>query len=129
MVHIQSIIIIFAFIQCEKLENFVGASWANVKVGSDSDCSWDAPIRGFNFDSLYLIKVLNLPWSATRQQISEFFENINILNRLDGIHFILNDKVTKNIDAFVQLESLRDYTAAIKMDQKSMDGQCIKGVQ
>lgn len=68
-----------------------------------------------------------LPWSATKPKIAEFLENINILNRMDGIHFMINEKIMKNVQAFVQLESMRDYTAALKMNQKCMDDQCIEG--
>lgn len=110
-----------------KLENLVGASWAKVNDESVSD-SWEAPIRGFNFDSKYLIQVRGLPWSATKPKITEFFENIKILNGMDGIHFIIDEMVMKNVQVFVQLESLRDYTAALKMNGNGMDDQCIEGV-
>lgn len=111
-----------------QIENFVGASWAQVKEVSESDFSWEAPTRGFNFDSKYLIRVRNLPWTVTRPQIVEFFENIQLMNGMEGIHFIMNDKITENAEAFIQLESLRDFAAALKMNNKSMDDQCIEGV-
>lgn len=111
-----------------KLENFVGASWANVKEASDSDNSWEAPIRGFNYDSKYLIQLRNLPWTATKPEIIKFLDNISIMNDIDGINFIINDKITKHIEAYVQLESLRDYTAALKLNGTSMGDQCIEGV-
>lgn len=47
---------------------------------------------------------------------------------MDGIQFIKNEKVMRNVQAFIQLESLRDYTAALKMNEKCMDDRCIEGV-
>lgn len=110
------------------IENFVGASWAKVKEVSESDFSWEAPEREFNFDAKYLVQVRNLPWTATRPHITEFFENIQIMNGMEGIHFIMSDKITENAEAFIQFESMRDYTAAFKMNLKVMDDQCIEGV-
>lgn len=111
-----------------QVENFVGASWAKVKEVSESDFSWDAPNREFNFDAKYLIQVRNLPWTATRQQIAEFFENLRIMNGMEGIHFIMNDRIMENAEAFIQMESMHDYTAALKLNYKVMDDQCIEGV-
>lgn len=110
------------------MADFVATSWANVNAPSDSDCSWDASQRGFNYDSKYLIQVRGLPFSATKPQIAAFFENISILNGVDGIHFILNGSNMKDGQAFIQLESLRDYTAARKMNKK-MDDRFIEGTQ
>lgn len=69
-----------------------------------------------------------LPWSVTKPQLGKFFENIRFLNAMDGIQFIKNEKVMRNVQAFIQLESLRDYTAALKMNEKCMDDRCIEGV-
>lgn len=112
-----------------QLENFVGASFAKVKdYVSESDFSFEAPTRGFNFDAKYLIQVRNLPFTATRPHIAELFENIQLMNGMEGIHFIMTDKITENVEAFIQLESMRDYKAALRMTDKTMDDQCIEGV-
>lgn len=97
-------------------------------IGTNSNCSWESPIYGFNFDSKYLIQMPKLPWTTTKADIAEFFTNIGILNGIDGIHFMTNDKIMKNIEVYVQLKSFRDYTAALKMNGTSMNNQCIEGV-
>lgn len=110
------------------VENFVGASFAKLQdVSKSEDFSWEAPSHGFNFDSKYLIMVRNLPWKSTRLHIVEFFENIPFLNGMEGIQFVMNDKITETVEAFIQLESMKDYTGALKMHGKMMDGQYIDG--
>lgn len=94
---------------------------------SNSDSSFDASQRGFNYDTKYLILMRNLPWSATKPQIAEFLGNVSILNGLDGIHFIINEMDMKKVEAYIQLEQLREYMAALKMNGKCMDDQLVEG--
>lgn len=111
-----------------KLENLVGTSWAIKGISDDSDCSFDAPKSGFNYDSKYLINVRGLPWSATKPEIADFFGSINILNGQDGIHFIIDERNMKQGQAFIQLDQLRDLTAALKINKKYMEDRYIEGM-
>lgn len=92
------------------------------KNSSSSDDSAD----GFNYDSKYLIEVKGLPRTATRQDISDFFNNMSILNGLYGIHFLFDIDIQESGRAYVQLENLKDFQTALKQ-QKCMDNCHIEG--
>lgn len=112
------------------VENIFTKSWiyAKAKGAYDSDDSWEPSIRDFNFDSKYLIEVRGLPWSATKEDVKDFFHNVTILNGLNGIHFILEEKHLKNGRAFVQLEQYNDLVLALKFNRKSMDDRYVEGI-
>lgn len=63
-------------------------------------------------ESLHVIHVENIPWTATKEQIVNLFAGINILNGKEGIHFIV-DHLNHHNDAFIQLASLEDYEVAM----------------
>lgn len=66
-------------------------------------------------DPSHVIHVENIPWTATKKEIVDLFGNIEILNGVNGIHFIVdNEKIHNN--AFIELASLKDYQLA--MDRK-----------
>lgn len=69
-----------------------------------------------------------LPWSATKEDVKDFFHNVTILNGLNGIHFILEEKHLKNGRAFVQLEQYCDLVSALKYNRKSMNDRYIEGI-
>lgn len=110
------------------MEAVVDVAWKGVRVleSSDSDSS-DSSSHGFNFDSIYLIEIRNLPAAATRREISEFFNDINILNGIYGIHFVLDEKYRKYGRAFVQLENLKEYRSIHKFNMKRLDNRYIEG--
>lgn len=108
-----------------------GQRWIHSKGVFDScesDDSWDAPIYDFNFDSKYLIEMRGLPWSATKNDVKHFFKNVSILNDINGIHFILDEKSIKNGRALVQLEGLQDLKVALKCHKQHMDNRYIEGL-
>lgn len=86
------------------------------------------PTQRFNCDTKYLFQICGLPWSATKIQIAEFFKNINILNSLDGILFIFDVEDKKNIRAYIQLKTLKDFLTALKMHKKCIGDRCIEGM-
>lgn len=63
-------------------------------------------------DPMQLVRLINIPWTATKTNIVDLFPNVNILNGKNGIHFIV-DKDSKYNDAFIQLVSIKDYQLAI----------------
>lgn len=108
------------------LENLVGNKWITVRGRSDSDrSSWNAAIDDFNYDSKFLIEVRGLPWSATKQEVSDFFANVSILNGLNG--FIVDEKNYKNGRAYIQIEQLKDYMLALKYHKHHMDDRYVEG--
>lgn len=69
----------------------------------------------FNYDSTYLVRANKIPWVATKEEIVEFFDDINILNGVNGIHFIVDKTKNSCNDAFIQLASEKDYHVAIAL--------------
>lgn len=63
-------------------------------------------------DPVHIVRLINIPWTATKTNIVDLFPNVDILNGKNGIHFI-NDKDSKYNDAFIQLVSIKDYQLAI----------------
>lgn len=86
-----------------------------------------API-GFNFDnSLYLIKMSGIPWTATKTELQAFLSEVNILNGINGIHFIIDEKKCSINQAYIQLETRKDYSVAKNYNNATMDGVYVKG--
>lgn len=71
-------------------------------------------------DPLHLIRVVNIPWTATKSSIVDLFTDIRILNGKNGVHFII-DSESKHNDAFIQLTSNNDYRLAMNCQGFRMD--------
>lgn len=69
----------------------------------------------FNNDLTYLIRANKIPWVATKMEIIEFFNDIHILNGVNGIHFIVDKTKNRSNDAFIQLASEKDYQLAMNL--------------
>lgn len=112
------------------MTNVTDGYWKGVKVhessNSESGRSYD-PIHDFNFDSKYLVEVQDLPHSASRQDIVDFFQNVNILNGPKGIHFVLDETDGQSGHAYIQLAQLGDFKLAQEFNRKYMDGNRISG--
>lgn len=61
---------------------------------------------------MQIVRVINIPWTATKNNIVDLFPNVNILNGTHGVHFIIDKKSNYN-DAFIQLDSIKDYQLAM----------------
>lgn len=86
-----------------------------------------API-GFNFDdSLYLIKMSGIPWTATKTELQVFLSEVNILNGIKGIHFMIDEKKCSINQAYIQLETRKDYSVSKSYNNATMDGVYVKG--
>lgn len=116
------------FNEADSLDYVLDSAWKGVRVleSSASDSS-ESSSHGFNYDSKYLIEVRDLPWSVSRHEIKDIFKDVNILNGLRGIHFVLDDKNQTSGRALVQLEQLKDFQTAFKYNMHSMDDHYIKG--
>lgn len=77
------------------------------------------------FDSTYLIHVKGLPWTATKQDILDFFGDINILHGTNGIHFAVNN--AKINSAYIQMATEKDYCEAKKSKMEYMGYSVVRG--
>ncbi|XP_031636300.1 uncharacterized protein LOC116349147 [Contarinia nasturtii] len=77
----------------------------------------------FNRDSTWLIHVSGFPWVATKDEILAFFNDVSVLNGVDGIHFIINETKNKSNEAFIQLSSDKDVQLAKK--RKMIISRCV----
>lgn len=91
--------------------------WFLIAVKHSSDAQ--ALSQPVNCDSLYVIRVENFPWTATKQNFVHFFGNVKFFNGENGIHFIV-DNVETRTNAFIQLASSQDYHMAMKRKQLRM---------
>lgn len=103
---------------------FSGKHWPSVY--SDSSDS-EGAVAIFNYDSKYLIEIRKLPSTATRKEIRDFLNNMEILNGLNGIHFLVESNDQKDGQVFVQLENLRDFQTALKLHNKCFDDVSVEG--
>lgn len=87
-----------------------------------------API-GFSFDgSLYLIKMSGIPWTATKTELQVFLSEVNILNGIGGIHFIIDERKCSINQAYIQLATRKDYSISKSYSNATMDGVYVKGM-
>jgi len=71
-------------------------------------------------DEKFVVRVRGLPWSATQDEIAEFFCNCNIDGGAKGIHLTTNREGRPSGDAYIELETQDDVTQALKKDRATM---------
>lgn len=71
-------------------------------------------------DSLHIVRVVNIPWTATKSRLVDLFKDIKILHGAHGVHFIVDDELKYN-DAFIQLATSADYKTAMDCRGVRMD--------
>lgn len=104
-----------------------GTSSSTIHSSDDlSECQARDISVDSGYDTSYLIKVRGLPWTTTKKDLRDFFSNINILNGLDGIHFITDDEHNFGV-AFIQLPTRGDYESAKKYHRKKLEERYIEG--
>lgn len=69
-----------------------------------------------------------MPWSVTKQEIMDFFAGVNILNGINGIHFIIEDKKIRKGEAYVQLKTENDLKLAQSYHKRFMGERYIEGM-
>ena len=75
----------------------------------------------------FIIRVRGLPWSATADEIAEFFCNCNIKEGAAGIHLTTNRDGRPSGDAYIELESNDDAQEALKKDRATMGKRYLEG--
>jgi len=67
-----------------------------------------------------------VPWSASPDEVVEFFSECNIVNGKDGVHFGMNREGRPSGEAFIEVESKDDVQKALEYDRKSMGKRYIE---
>ncbi|XP_055315788.1 G-rich sequence factor 1-like [Sitodiplosis mosellana] len=95
-------------------------------VGDSGSASKTKEPAQFDYDSTYLIRASKIPWVATKEEILDFFDDINILNGINGIHFIVDKTKNSCNDALIQLASEKDYRLAMNLKVIRMGFSSVK---
>jgi len=61
----------------------------------------------------FVVKARGLPWSCTANEMIKFFNDVDILNGEEGVHFTLNKEGRPSGEAFVELTSQADLDKAL----------------
>lgn len=67
---------------------------------------------------MHIIRVINIPWTATKSSVVDLFPDLNIVK--NGVHFIIDNDSNHN-DAFIQLALIKDYHLAMNRQGIRMD--------
>lgn len=74
----------------------------------------------------HLVRLRGLSWSTNKHEIAEFLSGVNILNGLDGIHYVV-DNACGYGEALVQCASTQDFFTALKKHKHYLDNRYIEG--
>lgn len=77
-------------------------------------------------DSMHIIRVENIPWTATKWNVVDFFSDIKMLSANKGVHFIIDDDSNHN-DIFIELASSADYQLAMNHKAMTMGYSTVNG--
>jgi len=73
-----------------------------------------------------VIKARGLPWSATADDVIQFFSKCNVSGGSKGIHFTTNRDGRPSGECFVEFESEEDVGEALQMNKKEMGPRYIE---
>lgn len=73
-----------------------------------------------DIDVDYVVKLRGLPWSATKEDILDFFSECRIHKGRDGIHLVTTPEGRSSGEAFVELPPKEDINNFIKKDKEAM---------
>ncbi|XP_026683580.1 heterogeneous nuclear ribonucleoprotein H2-like, partial [Diaphorina citri] len=74
----------------------------------------------------FVMNLRGLPFSATEDDILKFFDGINVKSGRAGIHILLSREGRPSGEAFVEVESEDDCTAAEKKDRQHIGERYIE---
>ncbi|XP_023015742.1 heterogeneous nuclear ribonucleoprotein H [Leptinotarsa decemlineata] len=81
---------------------------------------------GDSDDGCYIAKLRGLPWSATIDDIINFFEDCKILNGKNGVHMTTSREGRPSGEAFVEFEDVEDLEAAVQKDREHIGNRYIE---
>ena len=67
-----------------------------------------------------MVKARGLPWSATPDEVVQFFSSCTIAGGASGVHFTTNREGRPSGECFVEVETEEDVTEALKKDRCDM---------
>lgn len=73
-----------------------------------------------------LIKVRGLPWTTTKTELRNFFSGIKIMDGVNGIYFIADDRNNIGV-AYIRMASKKDFDRAKEFNRKNLDGRYVDG--
>ncbi|XP_072401410.1 heterogeneous nuclear ribonucleoprotein H isoform X1 [Diabrotica undecimpunctata] len=81
---------------------------------------------GGDNDDAYIAKLRGLPWSATTDDILNFFDDCNVLDGTDGVHMTTSREGRPSGEAFVEFETEDDLETALQKDRKHIGNRYIE---
>ncbi|KAK9887206.1 hypothetical protein WA026_021049 [Henosepilachna vigintioctopunctata] len=81
---------------------------------------------GGDQDDGYVVKLRGLPWSATAEDILNFFGESNVLDGKDGVHMTSSREGRPSGEAYVELETSEDLEKALEKDRDHMGSRYIE---
>lgn len=79
-------------------------------------------------DEGYVVKLRGLPWSATAQDVLEFFKGSKIVNGEYGIHMTTSREGRPSGEAFVEFEDEDHMESALNKDRDHIGNRYIEGI-
>ena len=73
-----------------------------------------------------IVKARGLPWSATSDEVMEFFSEVNIVRGDEGVHFGKNREGRPSGEAFIEVESEEDVQKALEKHKCNMGKRYIE---
>ncbi|XP_073811868.1 heterogeneous nuclear ribonucleoprotein H-like [Musca autumnalis] len=108
--------------QQEEEEN--GSQTGNDQDNGNDDGGND---NGDGEDGPKYVRLRGLPWSATHKEILDFLKDVSVVGGAEGIHLITSrwDGINTG-EAFVEVESQQDVSAALKLNNATMGHRYIE---
>lgn len=76
--------------------------------------------------SEYCVKLRGIPWSATKDDVADFLDRVNILGGHRGIIITTDDRGRPSGDAYVEVETSDDVDLAMKMNRRDMGSRYVE---
>jgi len=84
-----------------------------------------APPR--NCASEHCIKLRGLPWSATKEDVVDWLDDVDCCGGSDGVVFIMDQKINRpSGDAYVEVETSADIKRALRLHKKNMGSRYVE---
>lgn len=89
----------------------------------------DNDTNEIEYNESCIIKLRGLPWTATKQEVAEFLDGVNIVDGEEGVHLITFSGNTQrpNGEAFIVCETQDDYKRAFDFNKKLLGHRYIEG--
>ena len=76
--------------------------------------------RRMSGEGRIIVKARGLPWSASADEVVEFFSEVAIVGGVDGVHFGKNREGRPSGEAFIEVETKEDVERALEKHKCNM---------